>query len=107
MRKEIAIPGRVTAQPKAEGWTTVFRWHPKFHGAGAQGCWGGAGGHQGGGGEGNKREAADIREAGGQAKPTLCQTRESCRAFPAEAWLVVPATMELSSLGLQGPLFKG
>lgn len=39
--------------------------------------------------------------------PTPCQTRESCRAFPAGAWLVVPANMELSSQGLQGPLFKG
>lgn len=39
--------------------------------------------------------------------PILCQTRDSCRAFPQLAWPVVPASMELTGQGCQGPLFKG
>lgn len=72
---------------------------PRSLGQGHRGTVGVWGGRQGGGGEGSGREAAEAREARGQARPTLCQTRESCRAFPAGAWLVVPAIMELSSQG--------
>lgn len=83
--------------------TIVFRWHPEFPEAGAEG-------HEGGGSRVARIEvvrAAQTREARGHAMPTLCQTRDSCRAFPASAQLVVPTRMELTSQGWQGPLFKG
>lgn len=69
--------------------------HPKFlDGGTVKGC-----GSQGGGGEGSGRETAQARGARGPAMPTLCQIRDSCRASPESAWLVAPASMELTGQG--------